>query len=180
MGRRVFEDGADIRIDGVNGTREVKDGRADADNEIKVWNSNKTDWNYFDADRCKLAEPKCSPQAVCGEAQSHSNQSSDTGTAAMAKTTRSLVRVVLIDEDAGLDVSKALVKDFGTFVQEGSQEELIREVLMDTDQNVESALRAHNAVRAKEVDLDIRQRTGNEVKLQAVKLKDLTWKVTAA
>lgn len=174
MGSRVFEDGAIIHIEGVEGTREVKYGVTDCDGEIKVWNSQKSDWNYFAANRCTLASQNA---AVCGTNQAHSSE----GTATMAdKITRSVVRVHLVDEDKGLDVSKALVKDFGTHIMEGSQEELIQEILMDGDANVQSAIRAHNAVRAKEVDLDIRHRTGNEVKLQEVKLRDLTWKVTAA
>lgn len=174
MGSRVFEDGAIIQIEGVEGTREVKHGVTDSDGEIKVWNRNKTDWNYFGASRCRLAQPQV---AMCGTNQATSSE----GTATMAdKVSRSVVRVHLVDEDKGLDVSKSLVADFGTHIMEGSQADLIQEILMDSDANVQSKIRAHNAVRAKEVDLDIRQRTGNEVKLQEVKLKDLTWKVTAA
>lgn len=177
MGSRVFEDGEIIRIEGVVGTREVKYGVKDSDGEIKVWNQQKTDWNYFDANRCTLASE--TPVAACGCGTNQATSSE--GTATMAdKVSRSVVRVHLVDEDKGLDVSKALVADFGTHIMEGSREELIQEILMDADANVQSKIRAHNAVRAKEVDLDIRQRTGNEVKLQEVKLKDLTWKVTAA
>lgn len=185
---RSFDVGEIIRIEGRSGTFEVRRGTPDSDGEITVWDDGRQrDWSYVDIDLCRPANEsqnvavESAPQvaSVCG---CGSNQVSSEGTAAMSapKTNRRVVRVHLVDEDAGLDVSKALVKDFGTFILEGSEQELIQEILMDTDQNVESALRAHNAVRAKEIDLDIRQRTGNEVKLQAIKLKDLSWKVTAA
>lgn len=174
---RKFPDGARVMIDDrPDYVRVVKCGQPDGDGDLKIYNNNQTDWSYVNYSRCK-------PEPTTGEAvapqPTHSNQE---GTAQMAnqKITRNLVRVALVDEDAGLDVSKSLVKEFGTFVKEGSEAELIQEILMDTKHNVESVLRAHNAMRVKEVDLDILQRTGNSAKLREVKLKDLSWKVTAA
>lgn len=171
MSRRVFEDGAMVLVGGVGSPRKVKDGVMDCDGEIKVWNYDESDWFYYAADICELAdEPKT------GNCAAHSNQAiKSEGTVAMANTSRSIVKVVLIDEDAGLDPSKALVKDFGEHVLEGSQEDLKMQIVMSN--NIESVLRAHNEMRAKETDLDIRQRTGNEVKLQPRKLHELTWKI---
>lgn len=207
---QAFRDGVYVtRADGQWVVpRQVRKGRPDSDGDIQVWNPTKTDWGYVrshllievpaPAPQCAAPQPNhapepievgCAPQdpsqwvmtkGVCGAAPNLINSNQEEGTANMAKVARSLVHVALIDQDAGLDVSKSLVKDFGTMVQEGSKEELIQEILMDTNHNVESAIRGHNAMRVKEVDLDILQRTGNSAKLRAVKLKDLTWSVTAA
>jgi hypothetical protein len=182
---KIFRNGAMVhRIDGYWATpREVRRGNPDSDGDIQVWDKRKNDWSFVKSD---LLEEVPQPAPLCGAQEkasaNHSCGSTKTqeGTANMAKVARSLVHVSLIDQDAGLDVSKSLVKDFGTMVMEGSQSELIQEILMDTKHNVESALRGHNAMRVKEVDLDILQRTGNSAKLREVKLKDLTWSVTAA
>lgn len=96
----------------------------------------------------------------------------------MTNANRTLVAVSLIDQDAGLDVTKSLVKSFGQRMLEGSEENLKQEILMS--ENVESVLRAHNLVREKEVDLDILKRTGNKVMLQPVKIGDLTWVISRA
>lgn len=182
----------------VGKTFEVYDADADSDGDIKIKpisSSNTLGWRFRGEAHCTLVAPEPSPAPAVSPATpppvpagtppeiieaASTVLSIENQEANMAKTTRNLVRVVLIDQDAGLDVAKSLVKDFGTFVSEGSESELINEILMDTKHNVESVLRGHNAARAKEVDLDILQRTGNEVKLREVKLKDLTWKVTAA
>jgi hypothetical protein len=90
-------------------------------------------------------------------------------------TTRRTVTVELFDDDKGLPVENALVKDFGEFVTEDDDQTTIQEVLMSED--VEGAIKEHNKARKDIVNEEIRNRTGNEVKLNEVKLKSLRWVV---
>lgn len=175
MSRRAFEDGAMIHVDGLSGIRKVKWGIPDSDREIKVYNESESDWQYIRVSRCSLAHQNVAPtmaEPCTGEAI---NSNQEAGISTMANTQRSIVKVVLIDQDAGLDPSKAMVKDFGQHVLQGTQEDLKMELVMNN--NMESILNAHNIVRSKEIDLDILGRTGNEVKLLPRKLGELTWKI---
>lgn len=122
---------------------------------------------------------------ICGQrieqpmqCQSFLSNSNQEKVNTMTNANRTLVSVSLIDQDAGLDAAKSLVKSFGQFILEGSEENLKQEILMSN--NVESVLRAHNIVREKETDLDILKRTGNKVMLQPVKIGDLTWVISRA
>lgn len=93
-------------------------------------------------------------------------------------TTRRVVTVMLMDDDKGLDVADSLVCKFKNIVTEDSDNTVIQEVIMDND--ISSALSKHNTKRQQTVDVDILQRTGNEVKLRPVKLKNLRWVVSQA
>lgn len=89
--------------------------------------------------------------------------------------TRRIVTVQLIDQDKGLPVANSVVAVFNNIVTEDTDQVTIQEVLMS--ENIAGALKSHNEVRQSTTNLDILNRTGNEVKLQPVKLKDLTWVV---
>ncbi|AHK11926.1 hypothetical protein CHOED_066 [Vibrio phage CHOED] len=170
-----FNDGDMVIVKGVATPLKVRTARRDGDGEIKVYNRDETDWHYVKESDCQLVPSAQHASIGAAYASSQPTNSNQEGTAIMANTTRSIVKVVLIDQDAGLEPSKALVKDFGEHVLEGSQEDLKMQIVMSN--NMESLLRAHNEMRGKEIDLDIRQRTGNEVKLAPRKLHELTWKI---
>lgn len=104
-------------------------------------------------------------------AQILSNQKEETK---MTQLNRKQVTVTLIDNDANLPANKAIVftKDI---ISDGNKEDIIREVLFS--ENIVEALFAHNKIRKTIVDEGILERVGNEVKLRAVELKDLTWNV---
>lgn len=91
----------------------------------------------------------------------------------MTATQRRVVNVVLIDPDQGLPVEYSQVHDFGQIVTEDDDATTIQELIMTGD--VQAKLDIHNKVRSEQIDLDILRRTGNEVKLQPVKLKNLKW-----
>lgn len=91
----------------------------------------------------------------------------------MSNTQRRVVNVVLIDPDQGLPVEHSQVHDFGQIVTEDDDATTIQELIMTGD--VQAKLDIHNKVRSEQTDLDILRRTGNEVKLQPVKLKNLKW-----
>jgi hypothetical protein len=91
----------------------------------------------------------------------------------MSNTQRRVVNVVLIDPDQGLPVEHSQVHDFGQIVTEDDDATTIQELIMTGD--VQAKLDIHNKVRSEQIDLDILRRTGNEVKLQPVKLKNLKW-----
>jgi hypothetical protein len=93
----------------------------------------------------------------------------------MQHTQRRTVEVELFDDDKGLPVEMALVAGFEDVVTEEDDDATIREVLMTQDIN--KALEDHNALRSEQVNEEILARTGNEVMLRPVKLKDLRWKV---
>jgi hypothetical protein len=87
---------------------------------------------------------------------------------------RKLVKVQLIDNDKGLDVADSLILDIEVMTEDDAGT-TIREILMNPNYEVGAALEAHNEYRDSIVNKEILNRTGQEVKLQPVKLKDLTW-----
>ncbi|UOX40263.1 hypothetical protein [Vibrio phage PhiImVa-1] len=115
------------------------------------------------------------PRSVFSES-SETQPSTQTisGEKLMANTRRT-VRIELIDNDAGLDVQHALVAAYDNIMTEDDDATTIQELIMTKD--IARKLREHNERRAAQVDLDVLKRTGNEVMLQPVKLKDLTWVV---
>lgn len=167
-----FKDGDMVVVRGQ--LREVHTARRDSDGDIKVWYADKSGWHFRREDEC-VAAPSVNTQVEPQTASAGANSNQETGINAMANTARSIVHVVLIDQDAGLDPSKAMVKDFGQHILQGSLEDLKMEMVMNN--NMESILNAHNIVRSKEIDLDILGRTGNEVQLLPRKLGELTWKI---
>ena len=96
----------------------------------------------------------------------------------MSQTNRRVVNVKLLDNDSGLPVEYALVAQFQGIVTEDSDEVVKQEILLN--KNIADAIAKHNEKRVEQTDLEILKRTGNDVKLRQVKLKDLTWIVSAA
>jgi hypothetical protein len=89
---------------------------------------------------------------------------------------RKVVSVKLLDNDSGLDVADSLVYDFGNIVTEDDQATTITQLAVDY--NIAEIIDQHNLVRSGIVDKDILKRTGLEVFLQPIKLKNLTWSYT--
>jgi hypothetical protein len=89
---------------------------------------------------------------------------------------RRVVKVLLIDNDKGLDVKDAVVAQFDDVVTEDDDGTTIREILINNP-GIAEDIAQHNLKRADQVDLEILNRTGNEVKLRPIKLKDLDWVV---
>jgi hypothetical protein len=87
---------------------------------------------------------------------------------------RKLVTVQLIDNDKGLDVADSLILDIEVMTEDDAGT-TIREILMNPAYDVSVLLEEHNNMRADIINKEILNRTGQEVKLQPVKLKDLTW-----
>lgn len=191
-----FNDGDKVSVDKTGrlwqGVCEVRNGRRDSDGEIQVWYSNHSDWSYVAEHLCTLAEPKAplgtleavleaSDKVLAVDIESSipvapqiETQLNQEGNSNMANVTRNIIKVMLIDQDAGLDVSKSLVHDFGEHVVEGSIEDLKMQLAADNDIN--AILAKHNAVRVKETNIDILNRTGNKAKLLPRKLNEMTWK----
>jgi len=90
-------------------------------------------------------------------------------------TMRRTININLIDDDKALPVENALVARFKNIVTEESDDVTIQELIMNED--VKGLLDKHNKVRTSIVNQDILERTGNEVKLRGVKLKNLRWEI---
>lgn len=99
-----------------------------------------------------------------------------TETIAFEQNKRKLVTVSLLDNDPGLDDKESLVALFENVITNGDQGSLIHEIIMNHD--IKGLLEEHNDRRVNQLDKDIRKRTGHEVPLLPVELKDLTWVVT--
>lgn len=96
----------------------------------------------------------------------------------MSNANRRVVNVKLLDNDSGLPVEHALVASFSNIVTEDSNDVVVQEILLSED--VAGAIEEHNGIREEQTDLEILKRTGSDVKLRPIKLKDLTWVVTTA
>ena len=88
---------------------------------------------------------------------------------------RRTVTVELYDDDKGLPVEQSLVARCSNVVTEDNDEVTIREVLMGG--LIKEKLEAHNNKRVKVINEEILNRTGQEVPLRPIKLKDLRWVV---
>lgn len=73
--------------------------------------------------------------------------------------------------DAGLPVEDSLVLEIPSVVTEDNNETTIQQALLDYD--VADAINNHNAIRADIVNESILERTGQEVKLRPIQLKNL-------
>lgn len=84
----------------------------------------------------------------------------------------------LLDCTQGIKKEAAIVGTFEDVVVQNELLELAKqEILMNYD--VATMIEEHNKARSKMVDLDIKKRTGNEVYLDPVELKDLEWSVSS-
>lgn len=88
---------------------------------------------------------------------------------------RKLVRLSIIDNDAGLKVEHSMVHTSDAFVSEDDNQTTIMQYL--SEQPMNEILLKHNNVRESQVDEVILRNTGNTVMLRPVKLKDLTIEV---
>lgn len=88
---------------------------------------------------------------------------------------RRVVNIQLLDNDKGLPVEFSLVGSWDGVVTEDSDAITVQEIISTGE--VVKLIDQHNTIRKGEVNLDILNRTGNEVKLRPIKLKDLTWVV---
>jgi hypothetical protein len=79
--------------------------------------------------------------------------------------------VRLFDDDPGLPVEDSLVAEYTDVVTEDNDTTTIQQVLLDY--NVAEDIVEHNTLRANIVNEAILERTGNEVKLRPIRLKDL-------
>lgn len=96
---------------------------------------------------------------------------------------RRVVKIEVFDDDKGLPVELSLVGVFNEVVTEDDNDSAIREVLMSGGEyepdelSMSELLQAHNSLREQTINEDILNRTGNEVMLRGIKLKDLRFKV---
>lgn len=86
---------------------------------------------------------------------------------------RQVVTVQLIDDDKGLEVENSIVAVFKDVVTEDDNQTTIQELIMNSD--VHGMLEKHNEKRGNTVNQEVLERTGNEVNLRPVKLKNLRW-----
>lgn len=87
-------------------------------------------------------------------------------------TQRKTVKVELFDDSVGISAAESLVYT-ARLVSDLSNQQIIYEVLMRGE--VADNLEGHNEFRSEMVNEDILQRTGREVMLRPVRLKDLRW-----
>jgi hypothetical protein len=103
------------------------------------------------------------------------NKMNTTTTTTPART----VNVSIMDNTPGiLDDANRLVARYKDITTTKTEEQVKMEILMS--KGVAAKLVAHNKVREGLTNEDILDRTGNDVKLRAIELHDLTWVVTVA
>lgn len=96
---------------------------------------------------------------------------------------RRVVAVNVFDDDKGLPAELSLVASFKDITTEDDNESVIREVLMEGQSyepdglTMAELLDTHNICRNNTTDEAILHRTGNEVMLRDIKLKDLRFEV---
>ena len=89
-------------------------------------------------------------------------------------TQRTTVTVELWDDSKGIEAQDSLVYSTNMITADSDQV-VIQQVLLE--KNVKKHLERHNDHRTDMLNQDILERTGNEVYLREVKLKDLRWSV---
>lgn len=87
------------------------------------------------------------------------------------------VKLILIDEDQKLDVSKSKVIESKPFMVEDTDKEIDIIMAYMIENPVNEALEAHNTIRK---EMTYENANGDDKPLKPVKLKDLTWKVLQA
>lgn len=167
------------------GYRIVKDPEPDVDGDIKIRKPGEACWHFFNERRLEKVsdlpppQPPLTPELPKTTKGTTTMKNECAGSATMRddcsgpRTNRRTVNVQLIDPDIGLPVEDSLVKDFGLHVVEGDDQDIIQELIMTGD--VKEALDIHNMKRAETVNLDTKNRTGAEVQLDPVKLRQLKW-----
>lgn len=95
----------------------------------------------------------------------------------MSQKERNVVDIVLIDQDANLPVEKALVKKFKNVITEDNDQVTLMQLVVDQD--IKGIIEKHNEVRKDTINQTVLERTGKEVGLRPITLKDLTWKINS-
>lgn len=192
-----FLSGSDVYFNGKRFV--VVRGRPDSDGDIVVRDPRTSLEHYMKAARCVIRHtanveappvppvPKTSPFDGCtvesvnsvsqSEPVAQPIQTQGNQTMSQVNTSRRSVSVTLIDRDVNLEGKEAIVLDLGQQISEGDQNELIQELIMDPANKVAEALKSHNDKRSNVVNREVLNRTGNKVKLEPVKMRDLTWDV---
>lgn len=89
-------------------------------------------------------------------------------------TNRRNVIIELFDNSKGIEDEDALVFETEVVTSESDVNKILQGVLLEEANTISESLEVHNEMRMEKIDLDILQRTGNEVYLQPIKFKDLT------
>jgi len=91
-------------------------------------------------------------------------------------TTRNLMTATLVDNDKGLEIDQSLVYSTEVMVEGDDTQTAIQELIF-TDVVLGERIAEHNKKRTKTVNLEVLERTGQEVFLRPKKISELTWAV---
>lgn len=161
-----------VHLIGFSGTWEVMQG-ADTDGEVTIKDKDGKGWFYVPKDFVIGAKKPMAPP-MSTETKVFTNQSIQKEETHMNNANnRQVALVTLIDTDAGLKPELAMIKHFDTVVFDGDVDNMKMKLVMDND--MAGILAKHNEKRGKEIDLKLRQSSGQELKLLPVELSDLKW-----
>lgn len=88
-------------------------------------------------------------------------------------TNRTVKTYILMDNDKNLPVEHSLVHTFDNVITEDDDQVTIQQILVDND--IKGILEKHNKKREGVVNQTILERTGSEVVLRPITIKDLDW-----
>jgi len=91
-------------------------------------------------------------------------------------TTRNLMTATLVDNDKGLEIDQSLVYSTEVMVEGDDTQTAIQELIF-TDVVLGERIAEHNKKRTKTINLEVLERTGQEVFLRPKKISELTWAV---
>jgi len=91
-----------------------------------------------------------------------------------SKADRAPVTFILMDNDQDLPTELALVHKFNPVIIDTGEEQSAQNQLI-ADNDMKDIIAKHNEIRSKEINLTVLSKTGREIKLQPIKLKDLSW-----
>lgn len=86
-------------------------------------------------------------------------------------TARTLMTVVLMDQNPNIPDDKAIVAKFEDVVSRSSEQNTLMQLMIDKD--IKGLLEKHNNLRQTIVDRTVLERTGSDVKLAPITLNDL-------
>ena len=112
---------------------------------------------------------------ICPTKQRENLIQSKTGESKM--TNRRTVSIVMYDDSKGIKDEVANVYSTELVTSESSNERIIQQLLFNESVDINQAVDDHNEYRVEQVDLDILQRTGNQVMLRPLEFKDLRWEI---
>ena len=180
------------------GPRKVRTGSPDDEGDVTLYHADKKDWFYAPAMSLshhitKTEKTDDLPLALmcayCETDVKLTNQireknmsrvengmacTGSNGNDGVAGSNRRTLNLTLIDDDKGLEDEQSVVGVYS--VVTGDSDAIAINQLVSEGQ-VAKDIEAHNAKRTTIVDLDIRNRTGNDVMLRPIKLKDLRFEI---